>query len=171
GGGTFSEFTISMTGANSGTVDVTGNSQLTFSALEGAITSTLATTNSTVNFTTTSETIEINPLGVVGNQTQITSTFSQDVVIASPTGNLTVNAGTTNADTIIVDGVAAGFSGTLAANGQGGGDIVQVVRELALQGASISLTGQLLDINKSISATSGSISLIATQQIDRRLAI
>jgi hypothetical protein len=166
GGGTFANLVVTMTGSDSGTIDVTGNSMITFAGLE-PVSSSITATNVTLNYSSTAETLTVATFGVLG-KTQFQTSLSEDVDFNNPIGTLTINAGATNADTVEINSLGSGFAGSLTVNGGGGADTINLNTDLAFSGGSVALSGQVLNIDGSISTTgSGSISLIATSRSSR----
>ena len=163
-GGSLADVTVTMTGADSGTVAATGNSLLTFSDIE-PITSTLAVTNLTINYSGAAETIEVNEFDVTQAITHVTSTASEDVVFNNPSGSLTINTGDGN-DVINVNRLGKGFDASLTIDAQAGSDTVTLDTALNLSGGNVSISGDSVDVNQPITSQgSGAISISADRDV------
>lgn len=89
-GGTFANATYTYSNENDGSIDVTGNSLISYTELE-PITSSITATNVTLNYGATGETITVTNAG--GGQTNVDSTAGETTTFNNPSGTLTINTG------------------------------------------------------------------------------
>ncbi|MCA8998270.1 MAG: cadherin-like domain-containing protein [Planctomycetaceae bacterium] len=121
GGGTFNDAKFDYKNANDGTVDLTGNSTITYTGLE-PITASFTAANVVLSYSTTAETITITDAG--GGQTTVNSTAGELTTFNNPTGTLTINAGDTGGDIINLTSLDPSFAATILINGEGGNDTI-----------------------------------------------
>ena len=121
---TFTTVTHTATSASAGTIDVTGNSTISYSGLE-PVTDNLSASNRVFAFTGGAETITVTDGTAADGKTTIDSTLSESITFANPTGSLTINAGTSD-DTITITSVDAGYNVDLTINGDAGTDTVNL---------------------------------------------
>ncbi|MDX1948441.1 MAG: LamG-like jellyroll fold domain-containing protein [Pirellulaceae bacterium] len=133
-GGARSFATVSHTliSANSGTIDITGNSQIQYSQLE-PVTDNLSATDRVFSFTGGSETIQLT--SPAAGTLKLTSTLAESVTFANPTASLTIHAGTGD-DSVTLTSVGT-FAGQLTVHGDEGNDTINAAA-LAL---GVTLTG------------------------------
>ena len=118
-GGMATDVTYEFTNINDGTIDWDGT-VLTYTGLE-PISSTISTTNVTLNYSGVDETIDISDGS--GGSTTVTSTAAETVTFSNPSGTLTVNAGAGD-DVVTLKGSPT--SSTIVLNGQAGEDTINV---------------------------------------------
>jgi hypothetical protein len=154
GGGTFANVTHTATSASAGTIDVTGNSQFSYTGLE-PVTDNLSATDRVFTFTGGAETITLTD--ATGANMTIDSTLGESVTFANPTGSLTINAGT-GADTVTITSVDADgpFNAGLTINGDSGNDTVNLNAPLITFAS-----GNSLDVNLTNDASGGDLDQIS----------
>ncbi|WP_417389450.1 LamG-like jellyroll fold domain-containing protein [Gimesia sp.] len=125
--------------SSSGSIQIDGSMSdfIIYSGLE-PITSTVNTTNVTLNYSGVAETITITDAG--GGQTTVDSTAGEIITFANPTGTLTINTGAGD-DVIDLDSLAANFTAHLTINGEGDGDTLNLNNSVSLN------TGKNLEFN------------------------
>lgn len=170
--GTVTTTTVNYTDANSGNVDVDGVVH-TFTELEdraaaSGITSSFASANVALNYSTAAETITVTDSG--GTSTTVNSAASASTTFTNPTTLLTLNAGDTGVNTIDVGALANPYAGSIDINGGNGGDTVNLNgaitfatdRSLAVDGLTINAPNAASDITAS---GTGTVALTATMNI------
>ncbi|WP_417377639.1 LamG-like jellyroll fold domain-containing protein [Gimesia sp.] len=125
--------------SSSGSIQVNGSLSdfIIYTGLE-PITSTVTTTDVTLNYSGVSETITITDPG--GGQTTVDSTAGEIITFANPTGTLTINTGAGD-DTIDLDSLTASFTANLIINGEGDADTLNANGSISLN------TGKYLEFN------------------------
>ncbi len=121
GAGTFTNITHTFTSNSSGTVNITGNSLITYSEIEEPITDSLAAANRSFTFAGAGETITLADFAGVGLNS-IDSTLGANVRFGNPTTALAINL-TSGADTLLVEGLDPAFSANLTIDGDGGDNL------------------------------------------------
>jgi hypothetical protein len=169
GGGTFTTVTHTFTNDTDGTIDVTGNSQISYQNL-APITDNLSATNRVFTFNGGAETITVADDDTGGNNiSTIDSTLGEIVTFLKPVSSMTINAGT-GADTINISGIDSGFDASLTVNGDTGTDSFNLSTGLTFA-ASNSLTIDVDEITFSsasadvVTSGSGSVALTADRFI------
>jgi hypothetical protein len=141
-GGSFSSVTHTFMSNSAGTVDVTGNSQISYAGLE-PITDNLSATDRVFTFNAGSETITLTD--AAGANMTIDSTLGESVTFANPTGSLTINAGTGD-DTININSVDAAFGADLTINGDTGSDTVNLNADITFAaGENLAVTAETIN--------------------------
>ncbi|MDB5384865.1 MAG: hypothetical protein JWM11_511 [Planctomycetaceae bacterium] len=140
-GGTATDTTFGFVNTQDGSVSLDG-AVVNYTGVE-SVASTVTSTNVTLNYSTSAETITVIDSGTAG-QTKVTSTAGESTTFANPTGTLTINAGVTGDDVVTVNGFGSGFAGALTIDGQSGNDTVnwattQTVGSLSISAETISL--------------------------------
>jgi hypothetical protein len=162
-------YTITDTGgllidASSGTIDITGNAQISYTGLE-PISSTITATNVTLNYSTTAETITVTDAGS-GQTTVDSNVAAESVTFNNPTGTLQINAGDTGGDTVNVEGFGTGFAASVAIDGQGGTDTVNFQTNATdTGGGSLTVTADEITTNVLVTTVGGDLSLSATGDV------
>ena len=151
-GGTFATGTFAFTNNSSGTIDLTGNSQISYTGLEPIVT-TGATINDLVfTFNGGAETITLTD--AAGAAMKIDSTVGESVTFNNPSSSLTINAGTgddlINITSVDTDGP---FDAVLTINGDANNDTVTLTPALTL--ASLTVTAETINLNGGNVTTSG----------------
>ncbi|MEQ1828041.1 MAG: FG-GAP-like repeat-containing protein, partial [Pirellula sp.] len=124
GGATFANVSHTFTNASTGTVDVIGNSQISYTGLEPVF-DNLSATDRVFTFNGGAETISVTDGIATDGKTNIDSTLSESVYFTNPTGSLTINAGSGN-DVVTVTSVDAGYNASLTISGDAGNDTVNL---------------------------------------------
>ncbi len=167
GGSTFTTVTHTFSSENDGTVDVSGNSQISYTGLE-PVTDNLDATNRVFTFTGGAETITVTDTGGADGKTKIDSTLGESVTFTNPTASLTINAGSGD-DTITISSVDSAFTAALTVNGDAGTDTINSNATLTLGSGSstgaVSLTAETIAVTAAINTTAvttGTTSLSGT---------
>ncbi|PHS05920.1 MAG: hypothetical protein COA78_14865, partial [Blastopirellula sp.] len=164
-GGTFTDATFGFTDETSGTVDLTGNSTISYTGLE-PITSTINAANVTLNYSDAAETISISDAG--SGKTTVNSDKAEVVTFTNPTGKLTINAGDTGVNTINVNSITTNYS-SIELLGGNAGDTANLKGNITLNSnASLLVEANLINLAGGVSINSlgtGEIKLIADQNI------
>ncbi|WP_417396525.1 LamG-like jellyroll fold domain-containing protein [Gimesia chilikensis] len=145
---------------NSGSIriDGAGTDFITYSGLE-PITSTINTTNVTLNYSAVAEIITISDAG--GGQTTVTSTAGELLTFTNPDGLLTINTGD-GADQIELNSLASDFTASLTINGEGAADILNVNGSLTFDaGKNVELNVESITVANGTVLTAASIALNA----------
>ncbi len=142
GGGVFPSSVYNFTSPSSGTIDITGNSRITYSGLE-PIESRLNVGDVVLNYTTAAETITITPYGEQLEGIHVGSSAAENLSFLTPRNSLTLNGG------------------------NGGDNTVNILGAIDLAGASIAVTGDLVTMDGAAILTdgSGSISITAERNL------
>jgi len=161
--GTVTTTTVNYSDANSGNVDVDGIVH-TFTELEdraaaSGITSSLASSNVVLNYSTTAETIDTSNPG--GGSTTVNSAASASTTFTNPTTQLTVNAGDTGDDIINVTSLAASYPAAIAINGQGGSDAININGAVSTSGNDITLAAESVTTTATVATGAGSVAITA----------
>ncbi|MCR9233764.1 MAG: cadherin domain-containing protein [bacterium] len=146
--------------SNSGTIriDGAGTDFITYSGLE-PITSTINTTNVTLNYSAVAEIITISDAG--GGQTTVTSTAGELLTFTNPDGLLTINTGD-GADQIELNSLASDFTASLTINGEGAADTLNVNGSLTFDsGKNVELNVESITVANGTVLTAASIALNA----------
>ena len=146
--------------SNSGSIriDGAGTDFITYSGLE-PITSTINTTNVTLNYSAVAEIITISDAG--GGQTTVTSTAGELLTFTNPDGLLTINTGD-GADQIELNSLASDFTASLTINGEGAADILNVNGSLTFDsGKNVELNVESITVANGTVMTAASIALNA----------
>ncbi|QGQ29689.1 LamG-like jellyroll fold domain-containing protein [Gimesia maris] len=140
--------------SSSGSIQVNGSMSdfLIYSGLE-PITSTVITTNVTLNYSGVDETITVTDAG--GGQTTVDSTAGEIITFANPTGTLTINTGA-GEDIIDLDSLSANFTANLIINGEGDADTLNANGSISLD------TGKNLEFNVEDITVANGITLAAS---------
>ena len=146
-GGSFATGTHTLTGAGTGTVDFTGNGQLSYLGLEPrsdniTVVDTASVAQRVFTFTAGAETISINDTG--GANMMIDSTLTESVIFSLPTDSLTVNAGS-GADTVNFDSrdLNGPFTRDVTIDGGDGADTINFNDDLVFaSGENLLVTGE-----------------------------
>ncbi len=179
GGGTsFASISHDFTNANDGSVQISGNSVITYNNLEPVI-DVLIAGDRYFNFNGGAEIITLDNGGALGNR--IDSTLGELVEFTSPTNSLTINGGTGD-DFISIDGVDILFDADLFVNGNDAFDIIafqtnatnlgsgnlittsenlQILADVSTTGAITTTTTNDTFINAIVQTTDGDISMLA----------
>ena len=149
-GGTFATGTFAFTNANDGTIDLTGNSQFSYTGLEP-----IETTGTTINdliltFNGGAETITLTD--AAGAAMTIDSPLSESLTFANPSSSLTINAGTGD-DIVNITSVDTAFNASLTINGDANNDTVTLTPALSL--ASLAVTAETIKVNSGTVTTTG----------------
>ncbi|MGZ0170991.1 MAG: beta strand repeat-containing protein [Planctomycetales bacterium] len=161
--GTVTTTTVNYTDANSGNVNVDGIVH-TFTELEdraaaSGITSSLASSNVVLNYSTSAETIAVSDTG--GTSTTVDSAASASTTFINPTTQLTTNAGDTGDDIINVTSLAASYPAAISIDGQGGTDTVNINSAVSTNGNDITLAAEAVTTTATVAAGAGSIAITA----------
>ncbi len=146
--------------SNSGSIriDGAGTDFITYSGLE-PITSTINTTNVTLNYSAVAEIITISDAG--GGQTTVTSTAGELLTFTNPDGLLTINTGD-GADQIELNSLASDFTASLTINGEGAADTLNVNGSLTFDsGKNVELNVESITVANGTVLTAASIALNA----------
>ncbi|QDT84252.1 LamG-like jellyroll fold domain-containing protein [Gimesia chilikensis] len=146
--------------SNSGSIriDGAGTDFITYSGLE-PITSTINTTNVTLNYSAVAEIITISDAG--GGQTTVTSTAGELLTFTNPDGLLTINTGD-GADQIELNSLASDFTASLTINGEGAADTLNVNGSLTFDsGKNVELNVESITVANGTVMTAASIALNA----------
>ncbi|MEQ8854305.1 LamG-like jellyroll fold domain-containing protein [Gimesia sp.] len=139
-------------------IDGAGTDFITYSGLE-PITSTINTTNVTLNYSAVAEIITISDAG--GGQTTVTSTAGELLTFTNPDGLLTINTGD-GADQIELNSLASDFTASLTINGEGAADILNVNGSLTFDsGKNLELNVESITVANGTVLTAASIALNA----------
>ncbi|MDA1014947.1 MAG: hypothetical protein O3A00_10925 [Planctomycetota bacterium] len=161
GGGTFASLQVDHTDLDTGIINITGNSPISYDELE-PIRSTITAQSVTLNFSTASETITVTSGGV--GKTTVGSTAGESVTFNNPTTGLFINGGNTGNDTINVQGVGSGFAAAVTINGGTGTDSVTFQTTATDIGAgSLGVTAETITVSAALAASS--VGLTATGAI------
>ncbi|WP_417383461.1 LamG-like jellyroll fold domain-containing protein [Gimesia sp.] len=150
--------------SSSGSIQVNGSMTdfIIYSGLE-PITSTVTTTNVTLNYSGVDETITISDAG--GGQTTVDSTAGEIITFANPTGTLTINTGA-GEDTIDLDSLAANFTANLIINGEGDSDTLNANGSISLNtGKNLEFNVEDINVDNGITLTASSIAFNATSVV------
>lgn len=159
GGSTFASATYTYLSESDGSVDVSGNSTISYTGLE-PITSSISATDVILNYSAAAETVTVSSSG---SQTQVDSSFGEITTFANPTGSLTINTGD-GADLVQVHGLGAGFAAALNINGQG--DIDTVNLESSINPGSVNVQADTINVTADLTVTgTGTIDLIADRDV------
>ncbi|MEM7085250.1 MAG: HYR domain-containing protein [Bacteroidota bacterium] len=152
GDGTLNEVTHSFVNENDGSVDITGNSTITYTGLEPII-DNLDVVDRIFNFTGGAETITLDAGGTLDNQ--IDSTLGESVDFNNPISSLTINAGTGD-DTINMEGVDAAFDADLTVNGDADDDTVNFqINPTSVGNGSVTVTSEEIYVSQNLTTPSG----------------
>ncbi|KAA0139306.1 hypothetical protein FYZ48_11765 [Gimesia chilikensis] len=146
--------------SNSGSIriDGAGTDFITYSGLE-PITSTINTTNVTLNYSAVAEIITISDAG--GGQTTATSTAGELLTFTNPDGLLTINTGD-GADQIELNSLATDFTASLTINGEDAADTLNVNGSLTFDsGKNVELNVESITVANGTVMTAASIALNA----------
>lgn len=160
GGGTFATVTHMFTSDSAGTVDVTGNSQLSYTGVEPAgvvdpVTDDLTAIDRVFSFNGGLEVISL--IDAAGTNMKIDSTLGAATKFKNPTGSVTINAGS-NDDTINVEGVDAAYSGALTINGDAGNDSVNFqTNPTSIASGTLTVAAESVSITQAVTAGSATI--------------
>lgn len=146
--------------SNSGSIriDGAGTDFITYSGLE-PITSTINTTNVTLNYSAVAEIITISDAG--GGQTTVTSTAGELLTFTNPDGLLTINTGD-GADQIELNSLASDFTASLTINGEGAADTLNVNGSLTFDsGKNVELNVESITVANGTVLTAASIAFNA----------
>lgn len=140
--------------SSSGSIQVNGSLSdfIIYSGLE-PITSSVTTTNVTLNYSGVDETITVTDAG--GGQTTVDSTAGEIITFADPTGTLTINTGA-GEDIIDLDSLSANFTANLIINGEGDADTLNANGSISLD------TGKNLEFNVEDITVANGITLAAS---------
>ncbi|QDV16090.1 Extracellular serine protease precursor [Gimesia panareensis] len=158
--GTTTSVEYFFTDSSSGSIRIDGSVSdfITYSGLE-PITSTINTTNVTLNYSSVAEIIAISDAG--SGQTQITSTAGETLTFTNPSGLLTINTGD-GADQIELNSLAANFTASLTINGGGATDTLNANCSLTFaSGKNVELNVESINVANSVSLTAASIAFNA----------
>lgn len=147
--------------SSSGSIQVNGSMSdfIIYSGLE-PITSTVNTTNVTLNYSGVAELITITDAG--GGQTTVDSTAGEIITFANPTGTLTINTGAGD-DIIDLDSLAANFTANLIINGEGDTDTLNANGIISLNtGKNLEFNVEDITVANGITLTASSIAFNAT---------
>ncbi|MEI7701425.1 MAG: hypothetical protein WCK86_16620, partial [Planctomycetia bacterium] len=152
GVGTFATVTHGLTNATDGTIDVTANSQISYSGLDSsaAVTDNLSATARVFTGNAVAETITVTD-ATNANMT-IASTSGAAVTFANPLSSLTINAGAAN-DTVTITSLDTAYAGSLTINGDGDTDIVTLTPAISID--SLSVDSETINVNGGTITTSG----------------
>lgn len=143
--------------ANDGSIQLNGSGAnfITYTGLE-PISSSINTTNVTLNYSGVDETITVTDAG--GGQTTVSSSSGESTTFLNPTGTLTINAGD-GTDIIDIDSLAANFSGNLVINGEAGvDDVVNFNSTISLNtGRSLTVNSERTSVSNGITVTAAGI--------------
>ncbi len=148
--------------ASSGSIRIDGASSdfIVYTGLE-PITSTVTTTDVTLNYSGAAETITISDAG--GGQTTVDSTAGEILTFNNPTGTLTINSGAGD-DIIDIESLAANYTASLIINGDGNNDTINANTSLSFDtGRTIEFTTETINIANAITLTAAGIALNATE--------
>ena len=128
-GGATTTVTHTFTNANDGSVTLAGafTGTISYTGIE-PITDNLNATNRVFTFNGGAETISLSDAG--GDQLLIDSDAAESVSFASPSGTLTINAGTGD-DTILVAALGSTLTSGLTINGDAGDDFISLNGDIA----------------------------------------
>jgi hypothetical protein len=164
--GTVTTTTVNYTDANSGNVDVDGIvhafTELEDRAAASGITSTLASANVVLNYSTTAETIDISNPG--GGSTTVNSAASTSTTFTNPTTQLTINAGDTGDDTVNVTSLAASYPGAISIVGGTGTDTINVNGPVSTNNQDITLAAEMVTTAAAVGAGTGA-NLVTTDAL------
>lgn len=162
-GGTFATITHTLTNATDGTIDITGNAQISYTGLEPVI-DNLSATDRVFTFTGGAETITVTDSGGADGKTTIDSTLGESVTFTNPTGSLTINAGTGD-DTITISSLDAAFTAALTINGDDGTDTITSNAALTLgsgtSSGAVSMTAETIAVTAAINTTATTTGIIS----------
>jgi len=163
GGSTFTTAIFNFSNSNDGTIDIAGNSTITYAGLE-PITANITATNVTLNYSNASETITVTDAG--GGQTTVDSTAGETVTFNNPSGSLTINGGGGD-DIFNITSLAANYPATITIDGQTGFDSFNLNGNVSLAAdKNLSITCDTINVNSNISASGlGTVNLMAEQNI------
>ena len=164
GGGSFATALYSYTDADTGNIDVAGNSTFSYDNTE-PISSTINATNVTLNYGSTLETITVTNPG--GSQTTVNSTAGEITTFNNPTGTLSLNAGS-GGDTINVSSLAASYPANISIDGQADNDQINLNGSVSLAaGKTLSVTGDTITVAASLAvAGAGTVTLDALDDVN-----
>ncbi|MDC8004566.1 HYR domain-containing protein [Aureisphaera galaxeae] len=165
GGGSFASVTHTFVNSSDGSVDVTGNSTITYTGLEPVI-DNLNVVDRIFTFTGGNETITMSDDGTASdNISFIDSTQGESVTFVNPTNSLTINSGTGN-DTINVQGLDALYDADLIINGDDGTDTVNfITNATAIGNSDLNVNAELIDVEADLSTlTTGTLTLNASSR-------
>ena len=148
-GGTFAEATFNDTNADTGSIQLTGNSPISYSGLESS-SSTVAATQVTLNYSTASETITVSSAGA--SQTSVVSTAGVATTFSNLTGYLTLNTGNSGDDVVNVSGLGVGFAAALNIDGGTGTDTVNLSGSTNTGGSDLTVTSENINLNSAVAA-------------------
>jgi len=121
-GGPFASVTHTFLNATDGNVAIDGTTRIVYTGLE-PITDNLNPADRVFTFTGGTETIELRDAN--GANMTIDSTLGESVTFPTPTGSLTIHAGTGD-DLVRIWSVDRSFGGSLTINGDEGADSVEI---------------------------------------------
>ncbi|QDU28396.1 Hemolysin, chromosomal [Anatilimnocola aggregata] len=151
-GGAFATGTFAFTDANSGTIDLTGNSQISYTGLEPIVSTGLTINDLILTFNGGAETIELTD--AAGANMFIDSTAGESLTFSNPTSSLTINAGT-GIDIVNITSVDAAFNAALNINGDADSDTINLNAALSLGSATsignVAITAEAINIGANIS--------------------
>ncbi len=150
-GGTFTTGTFAFTDANNGTINLTGNSQISYTGLEPIVTTGTTINDLILTFNGGAETIALTDAN--GAAMTIDGTLSESLTFANPSSSLTINAGTGD-DIIDITSVDTAFNASLIINGDTNNDMVTLTPALSL--ASLTITAETINVNSGTVTTTGS---------------
>ena len=162
GGGPFATVTHGLTGAASGTIDVTGNSRFSYGNVE-PLADRLTAANRAFNFQGGAESITVTDGTAADGQMTIDSTLSVPVTFASPPSLLTIAAGNGD-DTVTVSSLDSGFAGTLIVQGDDGADTVIIGGALNLSSQTLTVTAETVNFNAATAAQNLTVTGTAVSQ-------
>jgi len=149
GNATYATVAHTLTDATSGTIDVAGNSQFSYTGLEPVVDNLNATDRSFTFTSPGNETVTMTRGNSFDSMLLIDSTESESVAFAMPSGSLTITA-TTGTDIVQIDGVDNGFSAAVAVSATG---------NIAVQQAGINNTASSTAAGVTLNSTGGTVSV------------
>ncbi|QDT88852.1 LamG-like jellyroll fold domain-containing protein [Gimesia algae] len=147
--------------SSSGSIQVNGTMSdfIIYTDLE-PITSTVNTTNVTLNYSGVDETITISDAG--GGKTTVDSTAGEIITFDNPTGTLTINTGA-GEDIISLDSLATNFTANLIINGEGDADTLYANDSISFNtGKNLEFNVEDITVANGINLTASSIAFNAT---------
>ena len=161
-GGTFASQQFDITDEQAGSIALTGNASISFESVE-TVASSLNVGTTTVNFSTTGETITVSDSGLPG-QTTVESDHAPSITFANPTVTLALNAGGTNDDTIDITDLGSGFDANLMLDGQASGDTVRFSGAIDIGDGGLSVQAQNVQFDAPVAARTLSVTGSAVTQ-------
>ena len=162
-GGSFASTVYNYDNAHDGSIDVSGNATIQYAELE-PITATIDAVDVTLNYSASSETIDVADAG--GGQTTVNSTAGETTTFNNPTGTLTINAADGN-DTVNVAALANDYSAHLAIVGAGGDDTVNFNQDLLFAADnSVTVVADTINVHGDVTTRGdGGVQLLADRNI------